>query len=454
MRTTSMTAALGLVTALLIAPTLSAPASAGELTCDGKAATIAVQPTTTWPRPWVVGTPGDDVIVGTDSTDRIDGAGGDDTICGLGSDDHLVGGEGNDRLFGGLDEYYPDDDYWGDVVEPGPGDDYVDLGFQGGWKDIDFVDSVYADQVSYANAPGPVTVDLTTLTATGEGTDTFAPTPAGNFTGIVGSPYDDTLTGGPAEDQIHGAGGNDIITGGPGDDLLHGDLNWAPDKRNYDVSVPGDDVVEGGPGNDIVGGGHGADSLHGDDGDDWVFAAKDAHGTTLSGDAGDDAIGTAQNTKARGGAGDDTFELGIGRGKKVDRVRSIAGGGGRDKVQLTSYVGGKNRYDLTIHVPKRRIDVDGGRFAKVIGTEEFVVEGNDGPGLVVFRGGPRPELFRLRWVMKATVHAIGGGGDDVLIGGYRADVLDGGAGRDRLDGSRGRDRCLRGERLRACEMRR
>lgn len=80
------------------------------------------------------------------------------------------------------------------------------------------------------------------------------------------------------------------------------------------------------------------------------------------------------------------------------------------------------------------------------------MEGNDGPGLVVFRGGPRAELFRLRWVMKATVHASGGGGDDVLIGGYRADVLDGGAGRDRLDGNRGRDRCLRGERLRACEI--
>ena len=98
--------------------------------------------------------------------------------------------------------------------------------------------------------PGPVTVDLTTLTATGEGTDTFAPTPAGKFTGIVGSPYDDVLTGGPADDQIHGGGGDDTITGGPGDDLVHGDLSWAPDKRNYDTFVPGDDVVEGGAGDD------------------------------------------------------------------------------------------------------------------------------------------------------------------------------------------------------------
>lgn len=457
MRTTPLAAALGLAATLTIAPALTGsltPASAAGETCDGKAATIMVQPTTTHPRPWVVGTPGDDVIVGTDDRDRIDGAGGNDTICGLDGDDHLVGGAGNDRLFGGLDWYYPDDDYWGDVIEPGPGDDYVDLGADGGWADIDFVDSVYADQVSYANAPGPVTVDLSTLTATGEGTDTFAPTPAGKFAGIVGSPFDDVLTGGPAEDQIHGGGGDDQVAGGLGDDLLHGDLSWAPDKRNYDTSVPGDDVVDGGPGDDVVEGGHGADTLRGDEGDDYVAAAKDASGTTLLGGAGDDDLLTAQGTTARGGAGDDDVELGIGRGRKADAVRTVAGGGGRDKVQLSSYVGGKNRYDVSISVPERRIDVGGGRFAKVTGTEEFVIEGNDGPGLIVFRGSARPELFRLKWVMKARVHAYGAGGNDELIGGYQADVLDGGPGRDRIDGSRGRDRCLRGEVLKGCERRR
>jgi hypothetical protein len=131
----------------------------------------------------------------------------------------------------------------------------------------------------------------------------------------------------------------------------------------------------------------------------------------------------------------------------------VNGGNGRDEVQLTSYVGGRVRYDITVHVPKRRITVGGGLFAKMTGAEEFVVEGNDGRGLVVFRGGARSELFRLRWIQKATLHAFGGIGDDELIGSYRDDVLDGGPGRDRLDGSRGRDRCVRGERLRSCERR-
>lgn len=453
MRTTPLAAALGLAATLTITfPT--SPASAAGETCDGKAATIVVQPTTAYPKPWVLGTPGDDVIVGTDGLDRIDGGAGNDTICGLDGQDHLVGGVGDDRLFGGLDWYEPDDDYWGDIVEPGPGDDFVDLGADGGWDDITFVDSVYADQVSYANAAGPVTVDLTTLTASGEGTDTFAATPPGKFTGIAGSPFDDVLTGGPAADQVHGGGGDDLIRGGEGDDLLHGDLSWAPDKRNYDTTVPGEDVVEGGPGDDVVEGGHGEDTLRGEDGDDYLVAAKDARGTTLDGGAGDDGIYTAQDTTARGGSGDDEIEAGIGRGRRADRSRAVAGGGGRDRVTLSSYVAGKNAYDVTIHVPKHRIDVGGGRFAKVTGTEEFVVEGNDGPGLVVFRGSSRPELFRLRWVMKARVHAYGGGGRDVLLGGYEADTLDGGPGRDRLDGSRGRDRCLRGEQLRSCERRR
>ena len=123
MRTTPLAAALGLAATLTIAPLATAsPASAAGKTCDGKAATIVVQPTTTYPRPWVVGTPGDDVIVGTDGLDRIDGGAGNDTICSLDGPDHVVGGAGDDRLFGGLDEYYPDDDYWGDVVEPGPGE--------------------------------------------------------------------------------------------------------------------------------------------------------------------------------------------------------------------------------------------------------------------------------------------------------------------------------------------
>ena len=100
-----------------------APASAAAV-CDGRAPTIvavAGTPTT--------GTPGNDVILGTDAGDVIDGVAGDDVICGLDGRDTLIGGPGDDRLLGGLDgEYFPEDSYEGDLLVPGPGDDFVDLG--------------------------------------------------------------------------------------------------------------------------------------------------------------------------------------------------------------------------------------------------------------------------------------------------------------------------------------
>ena len=454
MRTTTATAALGLAASLAIVPLGLAPAAAAGETCDGKAATIVAQPSTTFPIAWVVGTPGDDVIVGTDRRARIDGGGGNDTICGLDSDDHLVGGAGDDRLFGGLDEYYPDDDYFGDVVEPGPGNDYVDLGADGGWKDITFVDSVYADQVSYADATGPVTVDLTALTATGEGTDTFAATPEGTFTGIVGSAYDDVLTGGPAEDQIHGGGGDDVITGAGGDDLLSGDLSWDPAQRNEDAFVPGDDRVFGGPGDDVVEGGFGADVLLGEDGDDYVAALADARGTVLDGDEGDDTLGTGPGTFARGRRGDDELRVSTGNGRRPADPGLFSGGVGRDRVTFESYVGGRITYDLMISVPKHRVTTGRGRLATLRGVEEFIVDGNRGRGLVTFHGGRGPELFRVRWATGFPTRAFGGGGADELIGGNRADLLDGGPGRDRLDGRAGQDRCVRGEVLTSCERRR
>ena len=153
-RTTTLTA-LGSLLALPLGLGLaSAPAHAVE-TCDGRPATIVVpaKPGSFRTDP-VVGTPGDDVIVGTDQADDIDGAGGNDTICGLRGADDLGGGAGDDRLFGGLDEAYsPDDDYFGDSIAPGPGDDYVDLGHDPQSQDLFDLDIGYWDRVSYAPSP-------------------------------------------------------------------------------------------------------------------------------------------------------------------------------------------------------------------------------------------------------------------------------------------------------------
>src|SRR5215207_3287284 len=179
---------------------LAAGPATAETTCDGKVPTILAVPGATL----TTGSSGDDVILGTFARDIIDGGAGDDTICGLGNGDTLIGGLGDDRLFGGLDDYYvADDGYFGDTLVPGPGNDHVDLGDDAASAAVDEVDRpARYDRVVYEDAPGPVTVDLSAGTASGEGTDTIAvPAYSG---GIVGSAYDDVLTGTDGPDRIVG----------------------------------------------------------------------------------------------------------------------------------------------------------------------------------------------------------------------------------------------------------
>jgi Ca2+-binding RTX toxin-like protein len=443
-----MAAAIGLALFGSLFSSATAPASAAAETCDGQAATIVVPPGYHNPIPLVTGTQGDDVIVGTDAWNRIDGAGGNDTICGLGGADQIIGGAGDDRLFGGLDFYHPDEHYFGDVIQPGPGDDYIDLGQDVGPADMYWVDNVYANKVSYADAAGPVVVDLVTLTATGHGNDTLAPTSADKFTGIIGSPFADVLTGGPAHDQIHGGGGDDAITGGPGDDDLDGDLATGLD-HDYQVVEPvvepGNDIVAGGPGDDRVSGGHGKDVLRGEEGSDNLVGRDGSHDTTMLAGAGEDILVSVPGSAARGGSGDDLFQFGLQQLRQPGELgRALAGGAGRDRMELQyDYKGRRPGYDLLIDVPRRVVRHDGKRYATLSSVEEFMLDGNYAPALVTFRGGHKPELFKVRFASGFPVRAFGAGGADVLIGSQLDDLLNGGPGRDHLNGYDGRDRCIR-----------
>src|SRR5690349_12688870 len=250
MRRMPITVSLIVLAPLGVVGLAAGPATA-ETTCDGKVPTIVVVPGVA-----TTGTPGDDVILGTYAQDRIDGGAGNDAICGLGNADTLVGGPGDDRLFGGLDDYYvPDDGYAGDILVPGPGDDFVDLGDDPASASVDEIDRpARYDRVVYEDAPGPVSVDLSAGTATGEGTDRIV-VPAFSG-GIVGSAYDDVLTGSEGPDRIAGGAGDDRILGLGGDDELE--------------PGTGDDVVRGGDGDDyIISPDKGRDRFYGDGGKDF-----------------------------------------------------------------------------------------------------------------------------------------------------------------------------------------
>ena len=173
----------------------------------------------------VIGSAFNDSLHGNDNRNQINAGDGDDFLDGQPGNDTLLGEAGNDTYFG-------------------------DTG---------------ADRVSFAGSPQKVTVDLSLGFATGEGDDAFND----GIEIIVGSAFNDTVTGGPfggggtvnflfvgkgGNDSLTGFSGNDTLKGGGGNDVLRG--------------VGGDDTLKGAAGNDRLFGGGGTDIGKGGKGND------------------------------------------------------------------------------------------------------------------------------------------------------------------------------------------
>jgi Ca2+-binding RTX toxin-like protein len=111
-----------------------------------------------------------------------------------------------------------------------------------------------------------------------EGEDFLAGDPT-----LFGPGGDDSLAGGPGEDQVYGRGDDDAVSGGPGKDEISGTL--------------GADAVSGGDGDDLVDDGPhldaAVDEISGGSGDDVMDAFNDPAGVdvVLCG-SGDDLVYT------------------------------------------------------------------------------------------------------------------------------------------------------------------
>lgn len=228
-------------------------------------------------------TPGNDTIWGGAGDDLIYGEDGDDWLGGEDGSDTLIGGSGNDTLAGGAG---------GDNLSSGAGMDYLD----------------------YSASAAGVNVNLGLGTASGG--DAEGDTLAGGLDGIVGSDWDDTLTGYDAQgidsgvvwtNIIFGGGGNDFIDGAGADDSLYGE-----EGDDTILGGTGNDMVDGGIDNDSLLGGDGNDTLIGGDGDDILSGGAGAD--TLSGGTGNDQITVGSGDTATGDAGDDTFTIQGGGG--------------------------------------------------------------------------------------------------------------------------------------------
>jgi Ca2+-binding RTX toxin-like protein len=114
---------------------------------------------------------------GTAAANVLTGTAAADVICGLGGNDVIKGQGGNDTIIGGAG----------------------------------------IDSVDFANAAVPVTANLSTGAATGQGTDKLL-----EVESIDGSPYADKLTGDTGPNRLSGKSGKDTLSGLGGPDQMYG----------------------------------------------------------------------------------------------------------------------------------------------------------------------------------------------------------------------------------------
>ncbi|MBZ9655069.1 calcium-binding protein [Phyllobacterium lublinensis] len=208
------------------------------------------------PRPLpatVNGTTGsDDISFAPIVATTVNGGGRDDRITleegGLQLASIVNGGAGSDQLFGNSAVL--------NTLNGGDGNDYI----HGGAGTDVLSGDAGSDTLSYEASPTSVIVNMSTLTLTGgitvSGGHANGDTVSNNFENVVGSNYNDTITGNATANRLFGYGGNDVLNGGGGNDIIRGG--------------DGNDTVLGGAGDETLFGENGDDRLDGQAGYDWL----------------------------------------------------------------------------------------------------------------------------------------------------------------------------------------
>jgi Ca2+-binding RTX toxin-like protein len=301
--------------------------------------------------------------VGTDQADRLYSGDFDDTLAGLGGDDTLWGSEGADSLDGGTG----------------------------------------TDTADYSTSLGAVTVNLTT--GVHGGSDAEGDTLTG-IENLVGSVFDDALTGDGIANVLDGNDGNDTLSGLAGNDTLIGRV--------------GSDTFIGGIGADWLDGGADSDTA------DYSTSAQavmvdlstgtgeggDAEGDTLVliegivGSAlGDRLTGDANSNMLDGRGGNDTLIGGAG----ADRLD-----GGAD-IDTADYSASTSAVTVNLSTG---IGAGGDAAGDTLAAIEALIGSAFGDSLT---GDDWANVLD------------GLNGNDTLAGGAGADSLDGGSGTDTAD---------------------
>jgi hypothetical protein len=384
---------------------------------------------------------GDDVIWGAGSTATggpfalpltADGFGGDDTLASGASDDDLDGGTGGE---------------------------------------------VSGDTIDFSGAAAGVNVNLLGGVATGMGSDILS-----GFENIVGSGFNDSLTGDTGDNDIAPGAGDDTVAGGDGFDWV--DYFDAAAAVTVDMTA---NTATGGSGNDALG--SAIEGAVGSDNDDTFLDQTNQDNEYFGGAGGDmfsqgtdPAAGDEDLIDGEGGVDtadysarteavqvdleedddatdalcdDDSGDLNDGEDDFLEDVENANLGSGDDTVcgsafQNTVQPGdgqnvldgfaGSDTLDYSAAAAGVEVNLAGGatagdsatNFENVTGSEfNDTITGNDLSNLVRARNG--------------ADNVTGGGGDDTLKGAGGNDALRGGTGDDNLVGAAGNDSLFGGK---------
>lgn len=292
------------------------------------------------------------------------------------------------------------------------------------------------DILSYATATGGVTVNLALTTAQntgGAGIDTLS-----GFEQLIGSDYNDVLTGSATTTSLTGGAGDDILVAGPTNPA--GGLGmYGGDGNDTFVINASETWVDGGSGFNIVDGstasaglilttnGHtglGVTTLsnvqeiigsnYADDLSCWVA------GDVLLGGAGDDTLTSyGGGASLAGGDGNDTYNI----WSTGDTITETPGGG------IDTVV---SRADYTLPA-----NVENLRMFEYNSSDPYAGASVPPPGGYVENwSGTGNELANTITGNAGNNTLVGLGGDDMLIGLAGADRLTGGSGNDTFLGTR------------------
>lgn len=327
-------------------------------------------------------------ITGNDLDNKLMGMAGNDTLIGNDGDDTLQGGAGNDVLNGG---------YGTDIA-------------------------IYTD----ATAGVKVSLATTALQVTGgAGTDTLI-----DIEDLLGSSFNDTLTGSADSNYIGDGAGNDSVSAGAGDDELY--------------ASAGNDTIDGGDGSDTfifadvtVASKLNLNSIIAQDtgsGTDLISNIENIVGSSLN----DVFTGNSSNNGFWGGNGNDTINGGAGNDTLDGEggTDSLSGGTGDD----VYYVAGS---DVIVEAASAGNDtvVADANFTLATNLENLYLSINREQAEQVSTTGEIPEnAYGNGNALTGTGNSL----NNMIVGNYNNNTLTGLAGNDTLDGYGGSDTLIGG----------